>query len=92
MELTNNFIQDRDEDNLIRLTINLSNKIKEVILKSVKEDQVHITPFFHFDILDENEDSIFTSHDCGDDVLMFLTELDFNEINNDLVEEIVFLE
>jgi len=46
---------------------------------------VFISPFFYFDIIDEEGISIFTSQDNGDNVLMFLTEQDFPFVDESLL-------
>lgn len=76
--------KEKNDDNIFELTANLNESVKNVFLKSMVEeielDYEKITPFFHFDILNENGFSIFTSQDYGDNTLMYLTEADFKEL------------
>ncbi|WP_172370418.1 hypothetical protein [Sporosarcina jiandibaonis] len=81
-ELDINYVRGIADDNLTLLTVVLSDKVKGFICKSTPEDIITHSPFFHFDILDENDESIYTSHDFGDDVLMFLTPTDFEKLTN----------
>ena len=78
--LDTNSVSGKAEDNLNLLTVVLNDEIKGFIIKSTQEDPIINSPFFHFDILNENDVSIYTSQDFGDNVLLFLTALDFEKL------------
>ena len=89
------FTKEENEDNLIELTVNLNEYIKKVIFKSMVEEieseYENITPFFHFEILDQNGLSIFTSQDFGCNTLMYLTMSDIKELSLNENEEVFFI-
>lgn len=62
-----------DDDGLQVVTIDLTSKIKELLLMESEESQ-SITPFFHFDILAAKGESLFSSQDHGDNTLFYLIE------------------
>ena len=80
IELDTNHVKEKSEDNLILLTVTLNDGIKGFIIKSMQEDHIPNSPFFHFDILNENDVSIYTSQDFGDNLLLYLTESDFERL------------
>ncbi|WP_299515276.1 hypothetical protein [uncultured Rummeliibacillus sp.] len=84
-----------NEDNLIELTISLNESIKNIIFKSMVEEidseYENITPFFHFNILDKNGLSIFTSQDYGCNTLMYLTMSDIKELSLNENEKLFFV-
>lgn len=75
--------KEKNEDNLIKLTASLNESIKKIFIKSMVEEieseHENITPFFCFDILYKNGQSIFSSQDYGCNTLMYLTDSDFKE-------------
>jgi hypothetical protein len=81
IKLDTDYVKGKAEDNLVLITVILNDEIKAFIIKST-EDLITNSPFFHFDILDENDLSIYTSQDFGDNVLMYLTESDFEKLTN----------
>ncbi|QUW20493.1 hypothetical protein JSQ81_11535 [Sporosarcina sp. Marseille-Q4063] len=80
-------IKGKAEDNLILLTVVLNDGIKDFIYKSMQEDHIMNSTFFHFDILDETDASIYTSHDFGENVLMYLTESGFEKLSSQHIAE-----
>jgi hypothetical protein len=82
IKLDTDYVKGKAEDNLILLTVTLKDEIKAFIIKGMQEDHITNSPFFHFDILNENDMPIYTSQDFGDNVLMLLTESDFEKLTN----------
>ena len=68
IELDTNHVQEKAEDNLSLLTVILNDGIKDFIIQSMHENHIPNSPFFHFDILNENDISIYTSQDFGDNI------------------------
>ena len=87
IELDTDHVKGIAEDNLNLLTAILTDEIKDFIINSMQEDHITNSPFFHFDILDENDVSIYTSQDFGDNVLMFLPASDFEKLTNQHIAE-----
>jgi len=84
-ESDKNALQEIDTDELFIVNAEINNRIRDIFQKSMDEDHVFISPFFYFDIIDEEGISIFTSQDNGDNVLMFLTEQDFPFVDESLL-------
>lgn len=61
-------------DGLQVVTIELTPKIKEMLVQIMPEESQSITPFFHFDILDAKGESLFSSQDHGDNTLFYLSK------------------
>lgn len=80
------FQLDKKEDDLLLLTVELNTEVKEFIMKSMLEEHVHLTPFFHFDIVNKNGESIFTSQDHGESTLLYCTAYELLEITSGLVD------
>ena len=59
----------------------INGTVKNLLLNSMNEEHITISPFFHFDILCEQGISVFTSQDFGENVLMFLTNEDVTRLN-----------
>lgn len=59
----------------------INGTVKNLLLNSMNEEHITISPFFHFDILCEQGISVFTSQDFGENVLMFLSNEDVTKLN-----------
>lgn len=77
------------DDDLYVLTIELTPEVKQLFLASMREIHDHITPFFHFDILNSLGESIYTSQDNGVNLLMYLEDEAFEKISQ-LNERMLF--
>ena len=62
-----------DSDGLQVVTIALTPEVKELLTQSELQETHLITPFFHFDILDAEGGSLFSSQDHGDNTLFYLS-------------------
>jgi hypothetical protein len=87
INLDTDYVKGKDEDNLVLIIVTLNDEIKAFIIKSKQGDHITNSPFFHFDILNENAMPIYTSQDFGDNVLMYLTESDFEKLTNQHIAE-----
>jgi hypothetical protein len=80
------FQLDKKGDDLLLLTVDLNAEVKEFIKKSMIEKHEHLTPFFHFDVVNNDGKSIFTSQDHGGITMVFCTAEEFSEITSGLVD------
>jgi hypothetical protein len=69
-----------DLDGLMLMQVELTKKMKDFVLQSIIKSEQRISPFFHFDVLDGNGDSLCTAQDFGETVLMELTEGDLSAL------------
>ncbi|MCR2822220.1 hypothetical protein [Lederbergia panacisoli] len=84
-ESDKNALQEMDTHDLLIVNAEINIGVKELIQKSMHEDHVYISPFFHFDIIDEKGISIFSSQDNGDNTLIFLSKKDIASIYDPLI-------
>jgi len=61
------------------------------MVEEIESEYENITPFFHFDILDQNGLSIYTSQDYGCNTLMYLSNSDIKELSLNESEELFFI-
>ena len=61
------------------------------MVEEIDSEYENITPFFHFNILDKNGLSIFTSQDYGCNTLMYLTMSDIKELSLNENEKLFFV-
>lgn len=73
-------LQRIDPFQLLKLNAHLTPKIKAMIEQNVRSNRSTISPYFHFDILNEKEESIYTSQDFGDNTLLCLKEFELNKL------------
>ena len=91
LECNNDHKVEKDSDGLIFLSVKINKQIKEMITISMKEDHVQISPFFHIDILDKNNQLISSIQDHGCNVLMNLNESEILSITNQLINKSLFI-
>lgn len=72
---------EKNTDDMVILHAPLNAAIKNLILHSIKENHMTVSPFFYFDIICENGLSIYSSQDFGENVLMFLTHEDLTLVD-----------
>ncbi len=83
----NNLLIAKDDDDLTILTVNIDTKIRECFFNVLKLEYDKEAPFFHFDIVDDQDISIYTSQDYGSNVLIYLTEEDFINVTQNLINK-----
>lgn len=81
------FSIEKDTDGLAILNVDISNKIYECFFNVLNQEYDKEAPFFHFDILDNKDRSIYSSQDYGSTVLIYLTEEDFIYVTHNLISK-----
>ncbi|MBS4201827.1 hypothetical protein KHA93_19670 [Bacillus sp. FJAT-49732] len=84
-ESDENAYKEIDTDELHIVNAEINKRVIEFFQKNMTDNHVFISPFFHFDIINEDGIPIFTSQDNGDNLLMFLTEEDLAYIDKSLL-------
>ncbi|TWT14350.1 hypothetical protein [Planomicrobium sp. CPCC 101079] len=65
-----------DLDGMSILEVELNHNVKNYVLHNIHKSEDRLTPFFHFDVLSEEGESLCTSQDFGSSILMALTVSD----------------
>ncbi|TWT25889.1 hypothetical protein [Planomicrobium sp. CPCC 101110] len=61
-----------DFDGLSLLKVDLNPEMKDYVLHQIQKCENQLSPFFHFDVLDEEGESICTAQDFGTSILVAL--------------------
>lgn len=72
-----------DIDGLCMLEVDLNRNVKNFVLHNIHTYEKGLSPFFHFDVLDENGESLCIVHDFGESILMVLTVADMRQLVGD---------
>ncbi|MDN7240843.1 hypothetical protein QWY14_03530 [Planococcus sp. N028] len=75
-QLANQTNQTIDLDGLCILRVDLTDHVKNFVLHNIHKSEGRLSPFFHFEVLDEAGESLCTSQDFGSAILMALTVSD----------------